>query len=337
MDEMTSREERVNTRRHFSKLGGTYFIFAIAAYVVQIVVYELVKKLAPALLSNSAVSLLVSMAPLYLIATPICVILLKNIPAASLTKKRLKPSHFLAALVMTFAGMYIGNIIGLIITAIIGVFKGSAVDNGIVNVVMQTDMWGTVLVVVLIAPVIEEFLFRKLLIDRVVKYGEGLAVLLSGLMFGLFHGNLNQFFYAFFIGMMLAFIYVKTGNIWYTVVMHMIINFFGSVVSVLILRMVDLEGIEALQNMDPSNADAMMEKLMQILPSLAVYLLYVVFLLGVVLAGVILLALNRRKFTCQPGEVPLAKRERRLLVFGSTGMVLYIIFWVAMMIIQLLA
>ncbi len=336
MDEKTSREEKVTIRKQFSRIGGIYFMFAIVAFVVQIAALTLVQHYAPHLLYNSAVSLLISMAPLYGIATPLCIWMMQQVPATPPVKKKMKASHFLAALVITFAGMYLGNIIGLVITAIIGVLKGSAVNNDIVNLVTQTDMWGTVLVVVLLAPVVEEFLFRKLLIDRVVKYGEGIAVLLSGLMFGLFHGNLNQFFYAFIIGMMFAFIYVKTGNIWYTVIMHMIINFFGSVVAVLILQVVDLEGIEALQRIDPANSELFMEELMRMLPSLLIYLGYVVFLFGIVLAGVILLALNRRKFTCSPGESGLTKKEKRLLAFSSTGMILYIIFWVVMMVIQML-
>lgn len=36
-------------------------------------------------------------------------------------------------------------------------------------------------------------LFRKFLLDRVVDYGEAVAVILSGVMFGLYHANLSQF------------------------------------------------------------------------------------------------------------------------------------------------
>jgi len=327
-------EETKSIRSHFSKVGGIYLIFALLAFVVQNGIVWLVQSFAPKLLGNSAVALLISMVPLYCIATPVCIFLMKKLPATHIEQKKIRPGKFLAAMVMTFAGMYIGNIIGLILTTIIGAVKGSAVNNDIVNVVLGTDMWGTVLVVVLIAPLVEEFLFRKLLIDRVVKYGEGLAVVLSGVMFGLFHGNLNQFFYATFIGMMFAYVYVKTGRIWYTVLMHMIINFFGSVVAVLILQSVDLEGITALESMDPNNTEAMMEQMMAILPSLAVYMIYVLFLLVVVITGVILFALKRRQFVCNPGELELSKKEKRKLVLGNVGMILYIVYWIVMMVIQ---
>ena len=65
MDEMTSREEKMTIRKQFSRIGRIYFIFAIAAFVVQIVAITLVQRYAPNLLHNSAVSLLISMAPLY--------------------------------------------------------------------------------------------------------------------------------------------------------------------------------------------------------------------------------------------------------------------------------
>ena len=71
----------------------------------------------------------------------------------------------------------------------------------------------TFIIAVLIAPTAEELLFRKLLTERIVKYGELAAVLASGLFFGLFHGNLNQFSYAFLLGLFLGFIYVKTGKL----------------------------------------------------------------------------------------------------------------------------
>ena len=70
------------------------------------------------------------------------------------------------------------------------------------------------------APVVEEFIFRKFLIDRVYRYGEWVAILTSGLMFGLFHENLAQFFFATLIGCFFAFFYILrvlrllTGKLW---------------------------------------------------------------------------------------------------------------------------
>ena len=56
------------------------------------------------------------------------------------------------------------------------------------------------------------------------------SILLSGLLFGLFHGNLFQFFYAAAVGMILAYVYTRTGRYLWCVAMHAIINLMGSIV-----------------------------------------------------------------------------------------------------------
>ena len=68
-----------------------------------------------------------------------------------------------------------------------------------------------------LAPVFEELVFRKVLVDHVLPFGEWPAILFSGITFGLFHGNLTQFFYAALLGMVLAYVYIRTGNILYSI------------------------------------------------------------------------------------------------------------------------
>lgn len=82
------------------------------------------------------------------------------------------------------------------------------------------------------APIIEELIFRKFLIDKISHRGEGLACLISAMLFGLVHGNLGQFFLAFFLGMLFAIIYTKTRNILYTMLLHFMINTFASLTEI---------------------------------------------------------------------------------------------------------
>lgn len=327
-------EDKMSIQKHFAKIGGIYLLLAVLSQGLQALLSVVLERFAPAVLENTALTLIISMIPLYCVAMPICIWLLKKLPADRISTKTMGVGKILAALVMTYAGMYLGNILGLVITEGIGLVKGSPVNNDLVEVVMETDLWATTLVAVCIAPLVEELLFRKFLIDRVIKYGEGVAVVLSGIMFGLFHGNLNQFFYATLIGMMFAFLYVKTGRLWYSVLLHIIINFFGSVVAMLVMKNVDLEGIVALESLDPTNTEALMEQVMTLLPSLIIYLGYAGSLLLVVIAGVVIFALNRRKFVCLPGEIGMTAKETRRLVYGNVGMILYVLFWIVMMVIQ---
>jgi len=91
------------------------------------------------------------------------------------------------------------------------------------------------------APIIEEFIFRKLLIDKIAPHGEGIAIITSAMLFGLMHGNLGQFFLAFFLGLLFAIVYTKTRNIKYTMGLHFMINTVASLPEIFILFNIDIE------------------------------------------------------------------------------------------------
>ena len=56
----------------------------------------------------------------------------------------------------------------------------------------------------------------------------------SALLFALYHANLEQFFYAFLLGLLLAYVYYRTGLLRVSVALHMVLNFFGAVMSLLL-------------------------------------------------------------------------------------------------------
>ncbi|MBO4622986.1 MAG: CPBP family intramembrane metalloprotease [Bacilli bacterium] len=91
------------------------------------------------------------------------------------------------------------------------------------------------------APIIEEFIFRKLLIDKISTHGEGIAIITSAMLFGLMHGNFGQFFLAFFLGLLFAIIYTKTRNIKYTMGLHFMINTVASLPEIFMLFNINIE------------------------------------------------------------------------------------------------
>ena len=105
-------------------------------------------------------------------------------------------------------------------------------QNGLVELLNTLPIPAIFLCVVVAAPVIEELVFRKWLLDRVGRFGERTAVLLSAVVFGLAHGNFSQFFYAFGLGALFAYVYIKTGHIGYTIGFHMFFNLIGGVFTV---------------------------------------------------------------------------------------------------------
>ena len=71
----------------------------------------------------------------------------------------------------------------------------------------------------------EEVVFRGVVYGGYRKGGNKFwAVILSGFMFGVMHGNLNQALYAFVIGVLLALLFEATGSIFTTMLFHFIYN-----------------------------------------------------------------------------------------------------------------
>ena len=96
------------------------------------------------------------------------------------------------------------------------------------STVTRISLGAIFLFMVVLAPIFEEIFYRRVVIDRLRRYGDIPAIIISGLMFGLIHGNFSQFFYAAFLGMVFGAVYVYTGKLGYSVFLHMLINFMGS-------------------------------------------------------------------------------------------------------------
>ena len=323
-------------RKHFSHLGLMFFLGTIVIYAVQFVVAWLVMALRPEWLEDVNISMALSMIPMYLVGMPILILLVKMVPAVRLEKRPMKAGHFILAVIMTFAIMYVSNIIGNIFTAIIGLLKGGAVENVAIDLISGLDLFWVFFYTVICAPIMEEYVFRKLIVDRTVRYGQGVAVLLSGFMFGLFHGNLNQFAYAFTLGMFLAFLYVKTGKLKLTIAIHMMVNFMGGVVSSLIAQMLDLEEYQRV--FESGDFTTMTEYVTENSLGILLLLGFFIFVITVAIAGGILLIvfLAKKRFTFAPGEVVIPKGKRFRTVILNVGMSLFCLFWLVNIVRQLI-
>lgn len=325
------------TRKHFSGLGGMFFLGTIIIYAVQLILMRLIQAFRPEWLKSGDISFLLSIIPMYLIGMPALIALVKKIPAEAVEKRPMKWWQFLVAAIMCYGLVYGSNLVGTVLSTVIGQLKGSAVENAIANVAASVSMPLIILYMVICAPFMEEYVFRRLIVERTIKYGQGTAVILSGLMFGLFHGNLNQFVYAFTLGCFLAFLYVKTGKLKITIALHMMINFMGSVVSLKLLDMIDLERYMeiVLNGMD---MDALMSFVADNMLGVICYMLYVFFVFGSILAALVLFIvfLATKKFTFARGQVVIPRGRRFRTVILNLGMSVYCIFWIARIVIQLL-
>lgn len=85
--------------------------------------------------------------------------------------------------------------------------------------------WGGILAIAIIGPVLEEILFRGAITKALLQqYNPTKAILISALLFGVFHINPAQILPAFLIGILLAWTYYKTGSLIPCILMHVLNN-----------------------------------------------------------------------------------------------------------------
>lgn len=221
-------------KKVFSKIAFNYLLLALIPIFFQIIISNIIALWDINQLHNGNNQIIISSACNYILVLPIFIYLMRKIDSTDIDKKKLSIQTIAKYFCVALTLMWAGNLIGLGITALIGHATTIEIINPIEHLIQNTNIYVNAIIVVLLAPIFEELFFRKLLIDRTIKYGAKLSILLSALLFALFHGNLNQFFYAFFIGGFFAYVYIKTGNIKYSIVLHGFVNFLGSVVSVFV-------------------------------------------------------------------------------------------------------
>lgn len=104
------------------------------------------------------------------------------------------------------------------------------------NIVQKSSLGANIILyfyVCIFGPLLEELLFRGIILESMKMYSCRFAIVFSSLIFGLMHGNIAQAINGFLIGLVLGALYVRSDSLVPSVVMHMIMNTVTSVCSVL--------------------------------------------------------------------------------------------------------
>ncbi len=100
-----------------------------------------------------------------------------------------------------------------------------------------------ILAMSVLAPFYEEILFRGALFSNAQRIGNWTAVFAVGISFGLWHGTYSQILYAAVMGTCAAFLVAKTGSLFSSLLLHIIINSIGAVQSIS-MGFLDMEKLE---------------------------------------------------------------------------------------------
>lgn len=336
-------------RSYFSRIGMGLTLMLASSVGTQFLVAWLIKKYAPAIIETDWYIWMLSLAPMYLVGLPIMLTLTRKIPKAAPEKHKMKLGHWIIALLMSFGVLYAGNYVGNFLSIFIATLRGEQSSNMVVadTLAMSSPLFSFIAAVI-IAPILEELVFRGFIINRTRAYGEKTAVFFSALLFGLYHGNIQQFFYAFGLGILFGFIYVRTGKTRYTVFLHMVINFFGSIVGMFVLERANSDALmefyeqlsqpgyleTIMQDMDAYNL--YIAQLSELLPGMLIIIAYTGTMMGLAIIGAILMLIKRRKFVYKKSELQLPPDRVGSTVYMNIGVFALIIACAGLMIYSLM-
>lgn len=306
-----------------NRLGFAFCALLAAMLAVQYAATAMISHIAPALAETDGYLWLLSLLPIYGVGLPICLLLLRRCPSQPPAAHQMPMRRWWLAFLLSMGLMYFGNLIGSMLMLFVSALRGLPPVNPIQAIILEQNPLWTALATVVAAPLGEEFIFRRLIIDRTRRYGELPAVLLSAAMFGAFHLNFYQFFYAFLIGLVLGYVYIKTGRLRYTIALHAAINFLGGVVAPALLRAIQ-PMLELLQS---GEIDGLADLLAVLnLPALSAYFAYAA--LGVACAGatLVIAIVAHRRLRFSPGTGGRAlRRSPAILAFFALCAVMAVI------------
>lgn len=228
----------------------------------------------------------------YGLGLPLLLLILRPAPMPpAAPRRRVTAKQFGALVLVSYAVVYLTNLLGLGVNAAISALRGEQAGEPLQDMVASSNPWIIFLFGVLLAPFLEEWVFRKLLLRRLSPWGEPVAIFGSAFLFGLFHGNFGQFFYAFAVGAIFAYVALRTGGIRYTIALHFLVNLLGMTVA---------QAVEG---------------------SMVLTALYGYAILAIVVVGTIILWRHRKKIHLREGTSPIPAEEKRGLFLGNGGMI----------------
>ena len=136
---------------------------------------------------------------------------------------------------MAVAGAFVIEPISMMLPEMSDVMKAA------MEMMLNGPVWIVLISVSVFAPFFEEWLCRGIILRGLLKKVKpAWAIVISALFFGLIHGNLWQAIPAFIIGVILGYVYYKTGSLKLTMLMHCVNN----TLSVIVSRIPALEDVE---------------------------------------------------------------------------------------------
>lgn len=131
---------------------------------------------------------------------------------------------------LVIIGLGLAGFGNLLVSAIMKIFEDNAYVNNVIETLNQALSFSNnyeyalmIFSVVILAPILEEYLFRGILFAELKKSPKA-KIIITALTFAIYHLNLIQGLNTLFIGLVLGYIYYYRRNIKEVILVHMVNN-----------------------------------------------------------------------------------------------------------------
>lgn len=253
-------------------------------------------------LSSELTNWLMTDTLIYLIGFPVFIMIIRSMPNYEIknAKQLMKPKHFAIGIILCLGILYGFNLIGSGLSMLITHFTGGTANplDNMIGTPIYTILFGCIT-----PAIMEEIIFRKMLISKIYPMGDTFCILMSGILFGFFHGNLAQIVYAIPMGCFLAYIYIRTNDIRNPIILHFLSNLCGTLLLPTIMTFNEVVGI--------------------------------VIMLIIVVIAVIHFYKHKNDFEVSDGELSIPQKDKNKLLFTSKGFIAYTILTLLLVILML--
>lgn len=132
-------------------------------------------------------------------------------------------------------GFLVIEIADIVTNYAMGICKFIGVKSTSPEFIVEKTTLGIFLSVInfsLVPALTEEFIFRGIVLNSVRPYGKTFAIFSSAFLFGLVHGNLEQFVFAFITGMFFSYVTLLTESLLPSVIIHFLNNFMADILNI---------------------------------------------------------------------------------------------------------
>ena len=281
----------------FSRIGFSLANSLLVVNGIQLFLIAILKTLDLAWIQSEWLTWGLIIISFYCIGFPLCCFMMKSLPnASSKPVKKLKFMELIQYGCIAYTIAYIFNLMTVGLNTVIQSMKTTSIFDSSEPLIVEGHPFGLLVCGVILSPIIEEVLFRKILIDKTRIYGDKIAILISAIAFGLYHANLLQLFYSIALGSIFAYVTLRTNCIRYAIILHVFIN----VMSALIMPTILGNGTERTR-----------------------ILIAIIIVLIIMIIGIISFVGHLKQFKLDEGSYYIHPRRMTSTVFVNFGMIGY--------------